>query len=229
MTDIVYVLWSRSRYHNKELRYSVRSVWKHGKNLGSLWIVGMPIKFLQPHFSIPYSPSYSCTDVNVFGAILRACENPDVSDPFLLFNDDYFMLREFDADAIPAWYSEPWFKNRRNWGLYQRTLKILRARGVEHPRFFDVHMPILIHKDSMRKSCPKNWESRRFLSKTMYANQCPELNPIETSDCKLRVPGDLEAAKAGLMFSTSHYVHPSVWKYLEETFPAPGPFEISCL
>ena len=224
--DIVYPLWSPSKHHNKELRYSIRSAWKHGKNLGKLWIVGMPIRFLHSRHIIPYDPSYRCKDVNIFGAALQACENPDVSDPFLLFNDDYFMLREFDANAIPAWYGDvPLFQQKRSQKIFRKTLMFLGARGIKEPKFFDVHMPIPIHKACLLHSRPNDWQKRKFLSKMTYANQCPELNPVKTLDCKIGIHCDLQAAKERFMFSTSDYPAPDVWEYLEQQFPDPSPFE----
>jgi len=225
MTDVVYALWSKSHYNNSEIRYSVRSVWKHGKNLGRLFIVGMPVKFFQGHTTIPFSPAYRCKDVNIFATALEACKIPDISDPFLHFNDDYFMLQDFDASTLPAWYGEPRFQQERSQNVYDRTITILKLRGIARPKFFDVHAPILIYKDCIQKSCPKDWKKLKFLFKTMYANQCPVLTPLEISDCKVWTTTDLQRAKNRFMFSTTDYPPPEVWDFLKAKFPDPSPFE----
>jgi len=224
MIDVVYVLWSESKYQNREIRYSIRSVWKHGRNLGQLCIVGMKVDRLNSYVSVPYDPAYKCKDVNIFGAMLAASRDSRISDPFLFFNDDYFMLQDFNAEDLPAWYGTPSFKQEIYEKIYRETLSVLRNRGIENPKFYDLHLPILVHKQCMIDACPKSWERIRFFSNTMYANQCPALLPEETEDVKIRNTCDLpDDARA---FSTTDYVDPNVWEFLQARFPDPSPFEI---
>lgn len=228
MADIVYVLNGKSKYGNDEIRYSIRSLFKHGRNLGRFCVVGERPEFLNVWRHIPFvNPSNYCKDVNIAAGILLACQDPEISDPFIFLADDNFMLWNFDADRLPAFYAPMYTPNMSR--TYERAVyntgMILANLGVfPVMKFFDIHLPILIHKKCMIDAFARfNYKMQRFTVKTIYANLCDKLDPFQTVDCKIADPKQVKTCTFG--FSTEDEVSPEMWSVINHLYPNPSPLE----
>lgn len=105
--DILYVLGKGSKWDNNELRYSLRSIEKFGKNIGKVYVVGYNPGFLSDEVTfIDCQDKYNRKHKNILHCINYAINNSDIGDEFLYSSDDHFYIRETDFDNYPI-YKRP--------------------------------------------------------------------------------------------------------------------------
>lgn len=145
--DILYVVGKGfSEWNDNELRYSLRSIAKYGKNVRRVYVVGYCPYLLNPEevTLLPLRDEGTNKHVNILRAIDYAIEKSDISEHFLLSSDDHYYVRETDFDNYPVYWrgcdlpdSEP---QTPTW--YQKTMHqthdVLRAFGLP-ARFYAWH------------------------------------------------------------------------------------------
>lgn len=225
MTSVVYPLGSRSHWKNNEIRFSLRSIEKHLFGFSGVWVVGERPDFLQGINHIPATDPHDVPDRNIMEKIKIACNTPEISDPFLFFNDDHYLLQDVQADQFP-YYCDITLQekiDRRGYDNYgqriQNTMKHLQAID-KATRNFDVHTPILYHKQHFIDTvCNVDWNKRQgYVIKSLYCNSL-NIEGTYFKDCKHNFPTD------GPVYSSFPKVPPSIQKFLLEKFPNPSRFE----
>ena len=109
--DILYLLGEGcSRCGNNELRYSLRSIEKFGKNVGNIYVAGYCPKWLSKKVhKVPVKQIYEKPaniiekHNNMLATILYVVDNTDIGDEFLVSMDDHFYIREVDFDNYPIY------------------------------------------------------------------------------------------------------------------------------
>lgn len=155
--DLVYVV--RPGERNEELRYSLRAA---AANLphDRVFIVGHTPEWVRDVTSlqtIQGGTKYANSTRNV----LTACCTDEISDPFILMNDDFFVTAP--VQDIPALHRGPivdviadYTRRVSRPGPYldgmQATLDLLHELGYEQPFSYELHVPLVIDKDLMRKA-----------------------------------------------------------------------------
>lgn len=227
MIDLVYVIGKGSRWHNNELRYSLRSIEKHLTNYRDIWIVGDLPDFIQGVNHIPAKDFQPTPGDNIRQKLLKACRNTDISDTFLFFNDDHYLLSDFDAVEFPDFYCSTIREALRNRAMdsygvrMQNTLKLLDSHSLP-VKYFDVHYPMLFNKKLFIETCgtlepKKDW----YILKSLYANTL-KIEGKEVRDCKSK---DAPLEKA-LCFSTLPRIVEGTQLWFEKKFPNKSRFEI---
>ncbi len=229
LIDIVYPLGTGSRWHNNEIRFSLRSIEKNLSNYRKVYIIGECPKFLTNVINIPHKETRKIPDYNIMEKILKACKDPRISDPFLFFNDDHYLITPFDAPTFPHFYYQTLKEKaearaRDSYGLrLTNTLNLLKDQGkpVLH---YDTHVPILYHKQPFIDhvaSAP--WETTKhgFVIKSLYGNNYPN-NPIAMPDGKM----EGQPSRKVSIYSTKPRVTASTYRYLIESFPKISTFEL---
>lgn len=151
--DIVYPV-KRSE-SNEELRHSLRSLsnLKHDK----VWMVGYKPSWVTNVEEIPLRQIDGEKYKNLCGNIRAACINPNISDPFIMFNDDFFVLRR-TRRVEPFWREkiseavERYEQRRamRKWAHdMKRAGELLQDEGVSSSVSYELHIPIVVHKQYM--------------------------------------------------------------------------------
>lgn len=103
--DILYVLGRGSEWDNNEIKYSLRSIEKYGKNVDRVYVVGYNPGFLSDEVTfISCEDMYDKKHKNILGKILYAIEHSDIGEEFLLSSDDHFYVKETDFDNYPYYY-----------------------------------------------------------------------------------------------------------------------------
>lgn len=225
MTSVIYPLGSKSRWQNNEIRFSLRSVEKHLRGVLDVWIVGERPDFLININHIPANDQHDVPDRNIMEKIKKACDHPEISDPFLFFNDDHFLLSDFQAEEFPYYYDATiWDKiAKRGYDGYgqrmQNTMKHLQSNG-KPIKNFDIHTPILYHKQKFLDTVTNvDWEKKNgFVIKSLYCNML-EIEGTYMKDCKHNYPVNTPC------YSTFPKVPPNIQKFLLEKFPNPSKFE----
>lgn len=228
MIDVVYVLGRGSRWEDNELRYSLRSIEKHLKDFGKVWIVGEKPAWVTNVNHIPATDPYRVPDTNILYKLKIACNNAEISDTFLFMNDDHFLLHNFNTETFPFYYSGTLeqYTRKRGQDSYGRrcvnSMKWLKMKGY-NTLYFDTHYPIRYQKKAFLEIF-KDVEIDRgfgYVIKSIYANAM-NFEDQEIMDCKFSSPPSI----GQICFST--YPNPSteVRNYLLQTFPDKSKFEI---
>src|SRR5690606_40329879 len=91
--DVVYLVRPGNR--NEELRWSLRTL----VNLphDRVWIVGHLPNWIDRH-KVQYlrTEQYELKHTNTLNNLATACDHSDISDRFVLMNDDFFVLQPVD-------------------------------------------------------------------------------------------------------------------------------------
>lgn len=110
--DILYIIGKGfSNCDNLELRFSLRSIEKYGKNVGRVFVVGYCPEWLSDEvikipFEQPYEKKEDDYDIvrkhaNLTASLLYAVDHSDIGDEFLVSMDDHFYIRNTDFDHYP--------------------------------------------------------------------------------------------------------------------------------
>ena len=102
--DVLYTIGERSKHDNQELRWSLRSLVKYGKNLGKIIVAGYPPDWLADSV-IKVNVPRTKEDLHKFSSILKSiivcAEKKIVDGDFLLSSDDHFLSKDFDLESTP--------------------------------------------------------------------------------------------------------------------------------
>lgn len=226
--DLVYVVSNKSAMQDIELRYSLRSVEKHLTGVNNIWIVGYVPGFIQGVKAILAMDGTKIPDMNMLSKISTAIENHEISNPFLLFYDDHYLLSDFQADTFPYFYQGTIqdYISKRGKDTYGRralnTMKHLTAKGLPIKNF-DIHHPILIQKQGFKEAFKDIDLNKQYgyTIKSLYANSL-RIEGTETVDAKSqKLPSEGDK-----VFSTYPIIKSQILKFLESTFPDKSRYEI---
>lgn len=150
--DLVYIV--RNGDNNPDLRYSLRSVAKFVK-CDKVWIVGYKPKWVGnvEYIKVTQGPDKWQNSVN---NIIAACESDDISDNFVLMNDDFFAIKPVEdlekscnvalgsLDEKIAEYK----KYRSGWyNGFRYAEELLKKMNIPEPYYdYESHSPIIINK-----------------------------------------------------------------------------------
>lgn len=159
--DIVYVLKNEpSDWQDNEIRYSLRSLERFGRNYDRVFLVGGKPDFLDYNkiIHLAHQDKYAVPDYNVFLKLLYLCSNSDVSENFILFNDDFYLLRYISLRNIPYYFkreeiSTAYANNNTFNEMALRTREFLLKH--KKPIFdFKPHYPIIYNKTKLQALVP---------------------------------------------------------------------------
>jgi len=150
--DIVYFV--REGDDNEELRYSLRSL----VNIphGTVHIVGYKPCWVKNvnYIEVPQSGT---KNTNTTNNLKVASESEEISDNFILMNDDFFIMKPIDkipnlnrgyiVDVAEYYqqFNSPYFK-----GMVQTHNYILEL-GYPSPLSYELHVPMVMNKDNVQK------------------------------------------------------------------------------
>ena len=152
--DVVYVLGTGSRWKNNELRYSLRSVEKNLKNVNNVFVVGANPGFTKGIRFIEHPDEFEPINAsgNVARKLLRICKEPELSENFLFFNDDFIVHKPCDSNKLPTWYKHdmaeypPDFFIKNDWRRRMKaTFDTLQKHGLPTLNY-DYHAPMAFNK-----------------------------------------------------------------------------------
>jgi hypothetical protein len=150
--DCVYICRSGD---NEELRYSIRSIVKNLPH-SKVWIVGYKPDWYTGDF-IPVE-DISSKFKNITNALRVVCDTEDISDDFILMNDDFFVLKPLDAmpNFVGGTLSEK-INEYRNIDPRSRYANILDdtniylvKKGIETPMDYDLHVPMIMNRNNLK-------------------------------------------------------------------------------
>lgn len=207
---------------NLELRYSLRSLanMPHGK---VFIYTSKPIKWLSNEvIQVPAEILSSNKFCRVNKKIELACRNEQISENFVLMNDDFFILKPIKTLPYYADANKPTLAARSEGSnpLYGQQLKeaesCLMAAGKPCTNF-EMHMPLVVNKAKMLSTIklrPTNGARR-----SLYCN-LNGCEPTLVNDCKLYDSLSLPDSNAAFCSSYmgSFYQDSPLQRWLEAEF-----------
>ena len=207
---------------NEELRYSLRSlvaniehdrVWLFG--VGPAWYAGQRV--IVPQDRDKYT--------NARRAIAAACTHHEVSDPFILMNDDFYAIAPATVemldrgpvrDVITEIEEAGIGRGRYARGMFA-TLEFLEGRGYQDPLSFSLHVPMPVRKSVMLGALALTENMRPGMHlRTIYGALAGE--PSRTVEdvklCRLR-----HKAADGAWLSTDDRTFHDALETLQRLFP----------
>lgn len=230
--DIV-IPYHTDPHNGMELLYALRSIDKYLTGYGEVFIIGDKPKWLRNVTHIPTDSTDRAMsnrkEYNIMRKILRATNDDRVSEGFIVWHDDHFLLRTLDVLQIQNWHNglmEDVYKKAHSG--YKQTMGNTIEYNMGSGMNYDIHAPMLMNKGLFKSyvaSAP--WHQKEFCIKSLYAHTMPG---EYMEDCKINSP--LSADKiydkiAGrLLFSTGPYaMHEGLVKVFEELYPERSKFE----
>ena len=215
--DVLYYIGSGSWHNNDELRYSLRSLEKHCKDIGRIFIVGNRPAFLRNVAYIWVEDKFEWWQ-NAFEKT-KAAIKAGISDEFLLMNDDFFMLSDFKASEYPFYHKGNISLNPQN--KYQEVIVNTRLvlQSIRAPfKHYGVHCPMrIIGKKYLSL---EKYFNTPVSARCLYGNLFCE--GIKTKDNKgLKIKKSKQKC-----FSSVEHMGEDVFEELKKMFPKPSLWEI---
>ena len=228
LNDIIYIL--KSKMDTEELKYSLRSVEKNFPHR-KVWFVGGQPEGLTPDVRLPHVQSGEDKWSLIRSSMMKAIKEPDLTDDFFLFNDDFFVMKKWKGgfvNFIDRTLEErivelrdvhPWLNP------YGRTVykanEELKSLGIKKPLNFEVHLPMLFNKELAEETIRKCSSPQM---RSIYGNltncKCRQHDDVKVYD-KETVPTDPDF----LSTNDSTFTEGAVGRYIRDAFPDPSRFE----
>lgn len=214
----VFYPYTATKDDGLELKYSIRSIVKHFKDMTGLIVVGDRPKWFKGYM-IECGDIEKRKEYSVFKKLLLAKIHV-LHAPVLLMHDDLFALQDFDS-SLPNYYRGTCHEAIQQ--TKERRFKDMFAACLPNWMNFEIHAPMVIDTSKIHD------EDRDFLLKTTYANR-NKLPGTDIADCKLR--GDLnkteirKAITGRPFFSTHDNMTGDILKVLKEFYPNKSNYEI---
>lgn len=231
MIDIVIPLGSRSYKNYTELRFCLRSIEKHLKGYNNVFIIGALPDWITniTHISIEDDKRNRFRDKNILNKITVACKDEKVSQDFLMWHDDHFLLEDIEAKAFPYVHHGPINISGGQYGYTKQNTMNLLGQVNDH----DSHCPILFNKKKFLNSVPiVDWTKwYGYLVKTLYCVM-NEISADYYPDLKLRwvqYYNEMKSAIEGRKwFSIGDrcFDNGAVMQVLEELYPLKSKWEL---
>lgn len=228
--DIVYLV--KDTTVNEELRYSLRSVCENF-TFRKVWFYGGRPNYLMPDEWVHVVQNQRTKWLRTTNMIRKICENPDITNQWWLFNDDFFVLQKTEGIEIPydgsIYEHIVTIEDRHNQKVtaYTRELRWmaheLRKRGLPAINYA-VHMPMLIDKNKALRTLDA------FPNQPMFRSLYGNYNNLEGTDIKdCKIAGLERLPKEDAIFVSTDdkaFSFGEVGKYIRERFTEPCRYEI---
>lgn len=232
--DILYTL--SSNYSGEELRYSLRSLVNVPHD--NVFIVGGCPAWVKGIIHIPATQS-GTKYKNTTNNLKVACNDTRLSDDFIYFNDDFFVLRPIkDPKKELNLYNDT--VNKQYDGLYAKhhaetpymvgireTRDLIRALGKADPLSYELHAPFVFNKDNFIKMFAiEGVDKINCLHKrTLYGNLY-YTGGKNQKDVKIFAKDKFDTSALDKFLSCSNDGWPKVRVYLQSKFPEKCQYEI---
>lgn len=212
---------------DNELRFSLRSLELYGRNVGTVYILGERPDWLRNVLHLPYADLYDRKCDNTWYKMKRFCEVH--RQPFVLMNDDFFLLQHTDMAALPYYYDG---SISSLLGIYKReskykdaqtaTLAVLEKSG--YPTLnFAVHYPMIVEPVQMTNTWELFGKAPGISFRNLYGNAVNHKRAMPMKDVKIKQAGEEQGLPA---FSISDaFLTPEGKHCLQTHYPMPSAYE----
>ncbi len=220
--DILYYIGKGSHHNNQELRYSLRALEKHCKDIGDVWIVGNRPHFLNNNIKYLWEEDNGQWWQNAYRKTMSAI-NAGISENFLLMNDDFFMFRDFYAAKYPRYHKGEIMDKAGN--KYQEAIVNTKhvLQSLSKPTLhYGVHCPMRINAKKYKQLArfyEGEYAGLPLSARCLYGNLF--CKGTKVSDCK----GENWRENITKCFSSKDWVSNDIWHKLEDLYAVPSKWE----
>lgn len=216
MIDIAIPL-AKDRHTNYfELRMTLRSIEKNLTGYRNIYLIGELPSWVTNVTHIPIPDMAGRKAFSIFRKMITAAKNETVTQNFISWADDTYLLESLPASGIKHWYDETllhWTQLNIN-SLYRSIIKNT-WKVFPDGLFYNVHTPCIYDKDKFKYLNQYNWTTTEYLIKSLYFNHNTS-DPVPMKDPKRH---------KGLFYSTSGKIDPETNVMFKELFPNPSTYE----
>ena len=232
--DLVWLVGPGSDYH-PELRYSLRSA---AANLPhhTAWIVGHQPSWVRNTRHIPTAQLSRNKYLNTAGNWRTALEHPDISDTFVLMNDDFYAMTPGllptpkHRGTITDMLDSVRFRTRSTSDylhqIYRCGQYLEHEHGITNPLSYELHIPLPVNKPTaltILNTLPDEPDRYGYVKRSTYGNlahiggdQMPDVRPLRPGYWDWDwISSNDNSFKPGLKTRV----------YLEHRFPTPCHYE----
>jgi hypothetical protein len=216
---------------NAQLRWALRS-WSANLPHRHVWTVGHRLHWLTEEARHIPTRQQGFSYANTTVAMRAACDEPEVSDPFIWVDDDVFVMRPM-PDGAPVVHRGPMREliaaRAGQAGPYVEELRAtygwLTGRGYSDPLSYDVHAPMPVSKAGMTAAldaAPGHDAHKR----TVYG-VLAELGGERVDDVKItyRAPRGFGPDTPVLSTLPDAFTNGHVGRFIRDAFPRPCRYE----
>lgn len=216
--DIVYAIGRGSTWRNNELRYSLRSL----KNIehAKVFIVGDLPHWVTGVIHIPAKDHLTRKQLSIYNKISLAAQDERVSDDFIYFADDYYVLKPC---KVGLYHSGPLSRMLTKYaGKYRQAVQNTIDIGGQNN--YDIHTPFVYNKKRWDELIWLDW-SKEYVIKSAYIRGT-EGTEIEDAKVNTSLPySDLVEKVSDWDFLSSGLLNPAMMKFLRDKFPTKCQYE----
>lgn len=232
--DIVYLV--KDAPANEELRYSLRSVCENFP-FRKIWFYGGRPSYLKPDEWVHVVQNQRTKWMRTTNMIRKACENPDVTEDFWLFNDDFFVMDKMAWHNCWPYESDLYkhiveIENRHGQKAtaYTKELRWLVRELEQHgldTKNYALHMPILINKEKALQTLDAFPNCPMFRSLYGNMHKLADQGGIEIRDVKI-AGLDRKPDEEAVYISTTDdsFASGKAGEYIRRRFPEPCKYEL---
>jgi hypothetical protein len=174
---------------NEELRYSLRSVRKFFPKSEIVVVGDAPSWYIGKKIQVPQSRDKYGNAYNNLNAI---CNSKEIEDTFVFMNDDFFIIKPVrEIDYLHGGLLLNKFKkyhllapNSAYTRRLLQTYKTLKRFNIQEPLDYELHVPMIVEKEKLKKSIQYN-----VLWRSVYGNVF-DVGGRETIDVKVYFNSD---------------------------------------
>lgn len=226
--DVVYLLKDSLNY--EELRYSMRSLMFFPCR--DVWLYGGKPKWVRGVKHVPFHQSGPTKWHNTRDMMRAVCQNPDVSQNFVLFNDDFFILqpikdlRRHCCGTLGQRAMQTISKDTHNLSKYGKQLakcELALLEAGKGNRNFELHIPMIFDKKKLLAVLDKYPDC--LMPRSLYCNEY-NVRAIEREDVKVEeLYTPIPTQSAFVSTNNQSFSCGEVGKKVRGLFPHPCVFE----
>ncbi len=229
MFDVV-ILYKKENTGGTDIKFALRSIEKYLIGYRNVYLIGIRPTWCSIDKFIPVQ-DLSLSDHkerNIILKILAACENKDISENFVCWHDDHFLLKHIHVSAIKNWFDIP-LKEKEKQKLttnyrkaLENTIELTQGKKQLNP----IHAPIIFNKEKF-KALFKDIRKEVIIKSIYMADE----EVSEMKDCKIHELFDNTKEKVYRringrhFFSCSEHGQGIITQVLEELYSEKNKFE----
>lgn len=213
---------------NEELRYSLRSICQN-MQFNRVWIFGGCPTNIVPDFRVRVEQTGITKWDKVRNMYEMACENKEVTDDFIMFNDDFFVMQP--TNKIEPIYRCPLDEHikilePRKPTPYSRLLRGCLDALTGEPLSYELHVPFVFNKSKLLHIL--NSFQKQHCMRTMYGN-IYNIGGEQSRDIKIFNINPSFDYKNSQFISTDDSivnVNNDIWRWIRKQFPKKCRYEV---
>lgn len=216
---------------NEELRFSLRSLSLYSE-LGRVFLVGHRPHWVSPRATLFPREQSGSKYRNANENLLWAADHAELSDPFLLMNDDFYLLRPLTRvrhfHRGPLGEMIDWYRRMHHTGAYFRnmgaTYQLLKSLRFSKPLSYELHVPMAMDKETLFRAWDKGKAIDGLHIRSMVGN-LGHYRGTYMEDVKVYRGRPVQWEGWPFLSTNDDLKDNGVGKVLLSLFPGPSPYE----